>query len=306
MHFGSNNANQSHVEAEQPRAAHTAAADVDLDASSLIRADVSLHPLIVALLHKLKPGPVQDALKVIFGGITLVLEQLEMVEGMLEGDEDPDETEEHFALVRAEARSLLVYIHEQASRVEGIDSKLADVLDGTCFAIRHELNRVFKADAESTGEAASLHQRRIRAARAQGLLANCFQQSAVAIARVIDPQLNAASLFIEVEIRLKQTTILQTELTNLLDLVRQAERAWGLQSYSALIKGLKTFCADYMQYLMYRDWKEFEESAERIISAQGATEVRPLLDQFACYIETLLYHVGMRTALSEQPAQGDE
>ena len=55
-----------------------------------------------------------------------------------------------------------------------------------------------------------------------------------------------------------------------------------------------------MQYLMYRDWGNFERIVEGLEgSPRGEVDSGPVLHQFLCYLETLLGQVKLRSVLAE-------
>jgi hypothetical protein len=53
-----------------------------------------------------------------------------------------------------------------------------------------------------------------------------------------------------------------------------------------------------MELLMYSDWPQFECFCERFDMQSNALELKTVLHQFRCYLETLLGQVRMRAVLA--------
>lgn len=238
----------------------------------------------------------------IFDELTGLLDRLRQIEETLAQDESLQPAHSLFDSLDESSRALLVQIETAAAQAGGIDGELADALDGTSFAIRHELRRVFETELLLVDSGQPQPQLRAEMTRAHGLLTNCLQQSVYTIARFFDPQLTPAELFSDVKLRQEQSVTLHEQLCALLEIVSRAETEMSLNSCLAAVKGSKVFGVKYLHFLMYRDWAEFESFADKISSAHNAVEMQPLLHQFARYLETLINHVGMRAALTARPA----
>lgn len=258
-----------------------------------------LPPPLRTVLAGIEPLPVRAAVADLCYGLVQLLAYLHAAEQSLHAVREQGPVLLLFNLVHERARSLLIYVRTRAARTEGAPEQLGTVLDGVTFAVQHELRRVFEGELVAAGADQSAPRFRAEALRAHGLLVNCFQQSLVTIAQVFDPAITGAQLFSDYRQRQEQSFVLYEELWRLTRLAQRAESERGLHAYFALVKGLKTFRAGCLHYLMYRDWAEFEGFIERITGAKNAVELRPVLQQFNCYLETLIAHVRMRAVLQE-------
>jgi hypothetical protein len=96
--------------------------------------------------------------------------------------------------------------------------------------------------------------------------------------------------------------ILVQALTILNDQTRETEKARDLDSYFALVEGLKMFRQGYMTYLNYGDWSEFESFSDKITAARTEFDLTETINQFTCYLDTLIGHVRLRAVFHDQQA----
>ncbi|HEX8136720.1 MAG TPA: hypothetical protein VF544_03930 [Pyrinomonadaceae bacterium] len=238
----------------------------------------------------------------IFSDLMRLLDYLRMSEMALDSEARTLENISFFTLVHEEARALQVFIENQALRSEVCRrSHLTNALEGVSFALRHELKRVY--EQELNGLAASESERMIRGriTYARGLLNNCFQQSLIILAQAFDQSLTGAQLFNDLPTRVEQSLILRRDLWTLVRLARRAEAAAELDSIIAFIQFLETFRHGSMHYLMYRDWQVYERFVDEVMATGSITEIAPVLNRFACYLETLFGQVRMRAVLANYP-----
>jgi hypothetical protein len=266
--------------------------------------DVELPPALAALAARIEPAELREPLAGTLRGLARLLDYLRLIEKTLGEGAHPQNALVIFKLVRAKTETLVADLRAQAVRAEGRHGALADVLDGTCFALRHELRRAFESQALAGAPNLTAARARADLFRAHGLLLNCFQQSLVSIARVFEPRLTGVQLFDDFKEKQEQAVRLYEGLCELMSLARRAEREGGLRPYLELRKALRAFRAERMHHLMYKDWAEFDSFVQRISTVRQAAELAQLLHQFACYVETLAGHVRMRGVLAERQLRG--
>jgi hypothetical protein len=204
-----------------------------------------------------------------------------------------------FELVHIEARSLVEFIELRVIEMASVSTVLRDVLDGIGYTITHDLRRVFECELMGPIAEQSTPVVYGKIVHAHGLLSNCFQQSTITLVRVIDPELDGASLFNDAEERLEQSLLLCGDLLSLIRIVRRAQERPGPDTLNSLVEQIVAFRDGSMQYLMYRDWKAYEKLAHEIMmSIEHNGDPVPLLHQFLCYLETVFGHVRMRAVLT--------
>lgn len=275
---------------------YTTDSEVGVHAGRLGATDGLCEPLR-ALLKRLAPGPLGEPMRRIFCDLIRLLGYTRQVEAALGDDAAFARTARAFPPVHMEARALLDFIEAQAARLREHDEVLFDALDGTSYALRHELRRVFEGELVGLSTHEDAAAMRAQVAHANGLLRNCFQQTVVALAQVFDPTLDGAAIFDDYQARFEESILLCRDLLKLIRLMRRAEQDGSRPAIIALVVNLQHFRRGSMRYLMYKDWSEYERLVKRVLATTSVGELIPVLHQFACYLETLLGHVKMRAVL---------
>jgi hypothetical protein len=242
----------------------------------------------------------------IFGDLARLLDYLRMAETALEQECSPLENLAFFTLIHDEALSLRDFIEQRALGDGCINAELRDALDGISFAMTHELRRVYEQELSGVSATESDRTVRGRITHARGLLGNCFQQSLIALVQVFDSALTGVQLFNDLPTRVEQSIILRKDLWTLVQLARRAEAEGDLESTISFIQYLETFRHGSMHFLMYRDWQVYERFVDEVMETGSVSELAPVLDRFACYLETLFGQVRMRAVLANYPFDGAE
>lgn len=254
-----------------------------------------------SILKGIKGSAVQEAVRSIFIDLARLRDTLRIVEiNAREGGPLPV-TLALFSLVESESKSLIRFVERRIPKIKSIKGPLRQVLDGTSFALRHELKRVFGNELNAVNRELKTNQIRADVMRTHGLLSNCFQQSIIALAQVFDPAINAESLFDDYRDRLEQSTMLLKDLSTLMELAREAVETRDGEASDLLLRDLRAFCHGTMHYLMYKDWDEFEDIAREVMTSHGSARHGFILHCFTTYLEALINQVQMRAVLNDQP-----
>lgn len=251
------------------------------------------------VLALIEPLPLREAVAGIFKRLTVLVEYSDLLEICLSSEQALLKSPLLFSLLQEKSLDLIAYMRTRAKQAEGATEAFGNLLESTVFAISHEIKRAGSLTAPETERPAE--QLRTEYTRAHGLLLNCFQQSIISIALAFDSSISGTQLFADFKLKLDQSLVLYQALSILIEQTNLAERERNLDSYFAMIEGLKMFGQGYIHYLMYRDWAEFERLTEKIRAARTEYELWPQVKQFARYLETLLCHVRMRSVLQNQP-----
>lgn len=236
-------------------------------------------------------------IQIIISDLARLLDRLRFVDGCLKRDQPLKQTLPIFCLVYEEARLLLDFIDSRVQRAEYFERPVFDALDGMNYAIAMELRKVFARELVGLASLRQSPSIYARVENAHGLLRDCFQQSIVAVAQLLDPTLDVARLFDTFQTRLEQSLRLRKDLWTLLQLVRRAENERDKHPISRLIERLNLFREGSLRYLMYKDWEACERFMEEVSAARGVVEVTPVVHRFGAYLETLLGQVNMRSVL---------
>jgi len=253
-----------------------------------------------AVLELIEPPELRQLVANVFSRMNEILDYLDFLEGCLRSEELLPRSHLVLKFLNDKALELVEYTETTVESDESVTNALRTLLDSTNFAIKHEVGRVF--DSGNGGLSQSTEERFKELTRAHGILRNCFQQSVISIALVFDDTITSIELFDDFRLKREQSLILVQALTILCDQARDTERVRNLDSYFALIEGLKMFRQGYMSYLNYGDWAEFESFADRITSSRTEFELAEVINQFVCYSDTLIGHVRLRAVLHDQEA----
>jgi hypothetical protein len=236
----------------------------------------------------------------VFQDLLRLLECVELVENHLRQVDAAEETFALFELIHDEARKLVAFIRTDALNSNSLTEELADTLDGITFAVTHDLQRVFDSGPKGSFSDKTAQVVVGKLYRAHDVLTNCLQQSTITLAMVFDPELVGAKLFNNSDIRYRQSLQLCQDLSELIQLVEDAQKTFVGSTLTTLIDRVEKFRSESMECLMYSDWPQFEAFCEKIDFAKTQpTELETVLHQFRCYLETLLGQVRMRNVLAD-------
>ena len=202
-------------------------------------------------------------------------------------------------VLQFDVHSLLVYIETKAMPTQDMSDSLKEVLDGIIYGINHDLRRIFERELTRTVTEQSTPVVYGKILHAHGLLTNCFQQSTITLLQVFNPAVDGAKLFNDTEVRLKQSLALCRDLSSLTRIVRRAQTQADPDTLRTLVGKILEFRDGSMQFLMYKDWRGYENLALEVITAiENNLDTSSLLNRFLCYLEVLYGHVKMRAVLS--------
>jgi hypothetical protein len=230
-----------------------------------------------------------------------IISIIQRVESALLRDRPLKETLSIFTLVNDRTNHVLQEVQALANRAEGESEDLFNVLDGLKFALSMELKKVFSFELvglSTLKQASSIY---AKVENSHGLLRDAFQQSLVALAQLLDPSAEGASIFDSFQNRLKQSVELRQDLWILLTAIRKAEKERDMYPIARLRERLTDFKRGSLRYLMFKDWEACERFIEEVDAARGAVELAPVLNRFSAYLETLHGQVSMRAVLADHP-----
>src|SRR5258705_3336447 len=227
---------------------------------------VNLQNEITSLTSQFEQPDLRESAKDILRELVRFFDWLARIENNLSNLDTLPECISLLEILQFEAHSLTDYIEIKAMKAAAVNEKLREVLDGINYGINHDLRRVFEGELLRITEQSTpmvygkvLH--------AHGLLTNCFQQSTITLLQVFEPKLDGATLFNDSELRLEQSLVLCKELSSLMRLVRSAEAHIEPDILSTIVQQILEFRDGTMQYLMYRDWRCYENLVLQLNSA---------------------------------------
>jgi hypothetical protein len=287
----------AHEPAPQALAYLPAGEETGMETALLPAVEITLSAPLAALVRGLKPASFSDTMRRLFTDLARLLDYLRLIEKKVQQDQLLASTFSVFNNVHKESLALIEHIEAGISNMEGADEELLSTLDGISYAIGHEIGRVYGFELVGISDP---HSPPIRAKleRAHGMLRNCFQQSTIALTQVFNPALDGEELFNDFHARREEALILYRDLWNLVQLARRADKECDQFSVALLLAHLKRFRDGSMCFLMYKDWEEYERFVKRVAGARRILEIGPALEGLACYLETLLGQVRLRSVLT--------
>jgi hypothetical protein len=256
----------------------------------------SFHAAFAEIVRGVEPAPLRAVVGSTFARLLRVLDTLAVMEKALSRPQAL-KLGALFEDVWSQAGSLLAHVNMTLSGDGGLEPHAREALDGVRFVISHELTKVFRQ--EFPGVNADRHAyTRADLTRAWGLLQNCLQQTAIALAQTFAPGVTGEQLFEDYRRKVEESLTLYSELKGLLHRVRAAEGSSGILLKHTLVRHLEHFRDETMRFLMYKDWAEFGRYVEKVSRAfEEMEDFDAVLHEFAQYLGTLIHHVGMREVL---------
>lgn len=268
----------------------------------------NLQNAVNQVIHSIQDRDLRDVTNTILSEMLRFFDWLDRIENNLHKLDTLMESLSLLEVLEFETRSLVDFIEVKAMRVAAGNDRLHEVLDGITYGITHDLRRIFERELV---RGVTEHSTPIvygKILHAHGLLTNCFQQSTITLLQVFIPDLNATSLFNDIESRLKQSLVLCKDLSSLMRFVRLSQANSDPDVLRTVVDRILEFRDGSMHYLMYKDWRGYESLALEVITAiENNLDPKPLLHRFITFLELLYSHVKMRAVLADNfPYSGGE
>jgi len=206
-----------------------------------------------------------------------------------------------FSLITSEARTLLDSVQRGMATLE-MPEELKDTLDSFVYCIPLELKKVIHSELSDLyfyNRADTIY---VRIENSHGILRDCFQQSVVQLAQVLEPGVQGKEIFSQFATKLEQSLDLKASLVRLLDTVHAFQRAGSHESADELKRSVAEFYERSLKYLMYRDWGGFELFFGEILKCESIPGLLQIAHRFETYLVTLLREVSKRAVLQEVPS----
>ena len=265
---------------------------------------------IDSVVNRIENPQLRDVSQTILVELVRFFDWLDRIENNLHKLDTLLENLSLLEVLEFESRSLIDYIDTTAIKVASAagHDRLNDVLDGISYGITHDLRRIFERELVRgvTEQSTPIVYGKIL--HAHGLLTNCFQQSTITLLQVFKPGMDASALFNDIELRLQQSLVLCKDLSSLMRFVRLSQANSDPDVLRTVTARILEFRDGSMQYLMYKDWRGYENMALEVLNAiENNLDAKPLLHKFLCFLELLYGHVKMRAVLAENfPYSGVE
>ena len=203
-----------------------------------------------------------------------------------------------FSLITSEARTLLDSVQRGMSALE-MPQPVKDTLDSFVYCVPLELKKVIHSELSDLyfyNRADTVY---MRIENSHGILRDCFQQSVVQLAQVVEPKVEGKEVFAQFENKLEQSLELRQSLVQLLETVHTFQRTPRQDTANELKRRAAEFYERSLKYLMYRDWGGFEVFFGELLKCESIPGLTQIAHRFETYLVTLLREVSKRAVLQE-------
>jgi hypothetical protein len=253
------------------------------------------------LANKPIPFALEADLRLVLPRFAKILKWLDAIEQMHDRDEPLKPAMLLFARINEQTQEMMRFINNRLLRFKNEEDSLFAALDCAVYAASIELRKVYNFELIGFAEARQSPLIYARVETAHGLLNDCFQQTLVNFAQLIEPDVKATELFPNLQTKLQQSLALREGLWRVLQVVRKAEKNPESVSLQNLHTKLTDFLNNTIKYLFYKDLETVERFIEEVLNTTNKSELVSILHRFGAYLETLLGQVNMRVVLSDHP-----
>lgn len=240
-------------------------------------------------------------LDIIVPGFARILKWLHVVEKMLLADEPLKPSLLIFARVYEDTHDLVGQINRRLLRFPDEDAELFRALDSASYIASIELRKVFDQELAGLATVRSAVTVYARVETAFASLRDNIQQILAGIAKLLEPGIDASSVFPAIGAKLETSLKLRDELATMTRLVRASELDASKEISDAK---LRSFLTGPVQTLFYKDRESIERFVEEILRTPDRKDLVPILHRFGAYLETLHNHVNNRAVLAAH--QGEQ
>lgn len=253
------------------------------------------------LQKKAIPFELEVELRAVLPRIARILKWLSVVDEMRQKDMPLKPALLLFARINEQIKEMMDHINNRLLRFGNEDSDIFASLDGASYVASIEIKKVFNHGLAGVAEMRQTPLIFAKIETGYALLNDCFQQTIVNFAQILDSGIQAKQLYPQFQDKLEQSLTLRSELWTIQKAVQKAEHDIENYPMDKLHSKLTDFMQNAMHYLMYKDRETVERFVEEVLRTKGKNDIVPILHRFGAYIETLLGQVNMRTVLADHP-----
>ena len=247
------------------------------------------------------PFALEADLRLVLPRFAKILKWLDAIGQMHDRDEPLKPAMLLFARINEQTQEMMRFINNRLLRFKNEEDSLFAALDCAVYAASIELRKVYNFELIGFAEARQSPLIYARVETAHGLLNDCFQQTLVNFAQLIEPDVKATELFPNLQTKLQQSLALREGLWRVLQIVRKAEKNPESVSLQKLHTKLTDFLNNTIKFLFYKDLVTVERFIEEVLNTTKKSELVSILHRFGAYLETLLGQVNMRVVLVDHP-----
>jgi hypothetical protein len=229
------------------------------------------------LVNKQLPSNLMADLQTVLPYFNKIFKYLGLIENMLENDKPLKPSLLFFATIYGQSQEMMAYLKNRLLRFTDEQNLMFEALDCAGFAISMEVRKVYQSEL---GEVSTIRQAPLLCAKIEaafGLLRDCFQQTFVGFAQLVEPEIEPIKLFANFNIKLEQSIILRKELWETLQVVKNVEKNPEPIQIQELQDQLANFVHGSMKFLMYKDLETVERFIEEVLLTKNSADLVPTL-----------------------------
>jgi hypothetical protein len=254
-------------------------------------------PVLVALLRGINEDVLRNGVTTALLYLFRFLRYLKFIERDLNADVALRRSLVVFALLHEEMSRFSELIKLRFLDARNAQKSLRSAAELVFYSIRVELRKVQERELLFLSRESGAAVIYTRVENSHGLLLNCCQSCIVTLMQSLDRSLDAKSLFPSMVEGRKQAIQLRQSLWDLRHYMKDTLDQNAEVEINKIVERLAAFRESSLQYLMYKDWGEFEKFADALIGAGSQIEARTRLRDFIGFLETLVQEVSKRSVL---------
>ena len=231
----------------------------------------------------------------------VILKWLSVVGGMLRRNDPLKPSLLIFASIYERIRDLIEFLNNRLALTPNLNTELFNALDAASYTASIELRRVLDHELLGMSDLHSAMVIHARVETAYSLLNDTIQQILVGFVRLVKPEIAAADIFPEFQIKLEQSILLRQDLWDIIGRVKAVEAAPENAALADLRRRLEGFIGQSHTFLFFKDKETVERFCEEVAVINDKKDIVPILHRFGAYLETLFGQVKLRMVLAEHP-----
>ncbi len=261
------------------------------------------NPFLRGILDGIKDNRLRRNAVLSFIYLHRMLKYLALVFRELEQDHPLRDTMVVFALLDEEMAFLGDFLKSRFLRGREISHDLREAVELIIYSLQVERKRVLGRELASVAAAGEANTVYARIQNSHGLLRNCLQSGVVTLAQALNKQVEARSLYPSMQDSANRAQLLRQDLWELRTFLKEMLEGVQEPALDRIVRRMSLFREKTLPLLMYRDWSEFENFSDSIVTAASSMESRILLRKFISYVETLVQEVSKRSSFSRSEGE---
>ena len=240
-------------------------------------------------------------LRLVFPHFAKILKWLSVVGEMLANDKPLKTSLLLFAHISEQMQEMMDYINNRLLRYPNEEEPLFGSLDSAAYTASIELRKVYNQELKELIQIRPTPMVFAKIENSYCLLNDSLQNTLVDFARLMDPDVEATSIFPNIKVKEEQSVDLRQTMWEILQSVKEAEQDPESHPMDTLSKQLVDFGNNQTKLLFYKDIETVDRFIEEVLLTKENKDLVPILHRFGAYLETLLGQINMRVVLAKHP-----